>query len=191
MPRNVPGQMQPQAARSRREAFRFLIFPWCLATPLPDRIRRAVKAAAARRAVARSASLDSPTRSGTLACKHQWQSALSSGTHRPARLCRSSASGEIRCRRRIGYWAIPAESRTSIRPGAAMAIGRRPRNHHHMPIPSPRCRPSSHEMPSPRTRPETCLPSAFSMTGRQGTRVNSRDRSTKAYFPLTSCTDCR
>jgi len=39
---------------------------------MPGRKRRAVKAAAAPRAVARSASLDSPTRPGTLAGKHQW-----------------------------------------------------------------------------------------------------------------------
>lgn len=38
------------------------------------------------------------------------------------------------------------------------------------------------EMPSPRMMPETCLPTWRSRTGRQGTRVNSRDFSTTAYF---------
>ena len=37
------------------------------------------------------------------------------------------------------------------------------------------------------TFPTNC----FSMTGRQGTKVNWCECSTSAYLPLTSCTDCR
>ena len=41
----------------------------------------------------------------------------------------------------------------------------------YIPIPSPR--PICQEMPSPRINAETVRPNSFSMTGRQGTRVNS------------------
>ena len=58
----------------------------------------------------------------------------------------------------------------------------------HMPMAGPRLRPISQEIPSPRTIPEIARPISLSMTGRHGTRVKSRDRSMRAYLPLTSST---
>ncbi|HEX5864507.1 MAG TPA: DEAD/DEAH box helicase family protein [Casimicrobiaceae bacterium] len=58
---------------------------------------------------------------------------------------------------------------------------------HHRLIPRLRLRPNSQEMSLPRTRPATSRPSSRSMTGRQGTRVNSRECSMSAYLPEASC----
>ena len=45
---------------------------------------------------------------------------------------------------------------------------------------APRCRPSVHEMLSPRSMPETALPRLCSSTGRRGTRLNALPRSIRA-----------
>jgi hypothetical protein len=116
-------------------------FASVLGKHLPGRIGRAVKAAAAAGAVARSASLDRLMRPGMLAGKDQWKIIVSARRY--------------------------------------------------MPRPRPRLRPSSHEMPSPEAKPETVRPNSFSMMGRHGTSVNSRERSTTAYLPLMSWIDSR
>jgi hypothetical protein len=51
-------------------------------------------------------------------------------------------------------------------------------------MPSPRLRPIVQLIPPvSRMMPDTCLPIAFSSTGRQGTSVKSRAFSMSAYFP--------
>ncbi len=54
-------------------------------------------------------------------------------------------------------------------------------------IPSPRSRPICQEIPPSVTSPTTSRPRLRSITGRQGTRVNSWAFSTRAYRPDASC----
>lgn len=95
---------------------------------------------------------------------------------------RSRHSLQARRMTRLGHlWQMAFKARSPTSVGFDFAVTCSGISSY-IPVPGPRLRPNSQEIPLPRTRPETCRPNAFSMTGRQGTSVKSFERSIKGVL---------